>query len=65
MSVQTLAPVPMLWADVQVGMMTFKGVVTKIDRRFTKDGGVQVTVGTMVPFFAYDNETVAVYGKVA
>ena len=62
---QILTPTTVTWFDVEIGMMTFKGVVTALDRRFTTDGGVKVTVGTLPPFFAYDNETVAVYGKVA
>jgi hypothetical protein len=64
MNIPAVSPVILKWADVQIGMMTFKGMVTALDRRYTTDGGVKVTVGTLAPFFAYDSETVGVYGKV-
>jgi hypothetical protein len=54
----------LLWADVQIGMLTIKGMVMSMDRRFTTDGAVMVTIGTLAPTIYYDVESVAVYGRV-
>lgn len=63
--IPTITPVPVLWADVRVGMMTFKGIVTAMDSRYTVDGAILVTVGTLAPTIVYGVETVGIYGQVA
>jgi len=55
----------LLWEDVEVGMLTSHGLVLGMDRRYTNDGGVKVTLGGSAPRIQYDTESVFVYGKVA
>lgn len=62
---QTLVGTSVLWADAEIGMVTFRGVITKIDRRWTKDGAVLVTIGSLAPTIFYDEDDFMAYGKVA
>jgi len=57
----TGTPIP--WADIEIGMLTTRGMVLAFDRRYTVDGAVLVTVGGHAPTIVYDNEFVIVYGR--